>query len=181
MHGQPFHLMLQGGDRRSIGNANRAAAVVLKQPDRMAELIECLESQDAVVRMRAADAAEKVSAKRPGLLAPFAAELLALARQTTQQELRWHLALMIPRLRLGREERLRAADVFWPYLEDRSSIVKTFALQALFDLSRGMPEMQPDLLDVLERTLRSGTPAMKARSRKLLAGFRKRQENADTA
>ena len=92
-HGrEPFSLMLQGGDRRSIGNSNRVAALILGRPERLPELMQCLWSADAIVRMRAADAAEKVSAKQPALLTPFKADLLALADETTQAELRWHLA-----------------------------------------------------------------------------------------
>jgi hypothetical protein len=179
MHGpesdgrEPFSLALKGGDRRSIGNSNRVAAVILRQPDRLTELIEGLWSGDPIVRMRAADAAEKVSAKRPALLAPFKTELLALADETTQPELRWHLAQMIPRLPLGKQERARATAALRGFLGDRSSIVKTFAIQALAELSRGTPEMVADVINLLERTLRTGTPAMKARSRKLLAEFRK--------
>jgi hypothetical protein len=139
----------------------------------MPELIECLWSSDAIVRMRAADAAEKVSARRPDLLEPFASELLALAGETTQPELRWHLALMIPRLPLGRAERALASDSLWRFMDDRSSIVKTFAIQALAELSRGDPEMEADLIDLLENACRAGTPAMKARSRKLLTQMRR--------
>jgi hypothetical protein len=58
--------------------------------------------------MRAADAAEKISLKKPQLLAPFKAELLGLAEETAQAELRWHLALMVPRLPLSRAEHERA-------------------------------------------------------------------------
>jgi hypothetical protein len=173
---EPFSLMLQGGDRRSIGNSNRVAALILQQSDRFAELIECLWHADSVVRMRAADAAEKVSAKRPELLAPFTTELLALAEQTSQAELRWHLAQMIPRLRLGVQERERAAAAMTSFLTDRSSIVRTFAVQALAELAGGIPEMEADIIDLLERTCRTGTPAMKARSRKLLAQFRKNDQ-----
>jgi HEAT repeat protein len=169
----PFSLTLQGGDRRSIGNSNRVAAVVLRWPDRLAELIECLWSGDPVIRMRAADATEKVSAKRPALLAPFKTELLTLADETAQAELRWHLAQMIPRLPLSQQERVRATAALRDFLGDRSSIVRTFALQALAELSRGNPELEADVIDLLERTIRTGTPAMKARSRKLLAQFRK--------
>ena len=173
-HGrEPFSLVLQGGDRRSIGNANRVAALILRQPDRLAELMQCFWNGDSIVRMRAADAAEKVSAKRPALLAPFKAELLALAEETAQAELRWHLAQIIPRLRLGPQGRVRATVALRGFLGDRSSIVRTFAIQALAELSRGIPEMEADVIDLLERTCRTGTPAMKARSRKLLAQLRK--------
>ena len=169
---EPFSLTLQGGDRRSIGNANHVAALILRQPEGLAELMQCLWNADPIIRMRAADAAEKVSAKQPALLAPFKAELLALADQAAQPELRWHLAQMIPRLRLTQQERSRAVSALESFLGDRSSIVRTFAIQALAELARGNPESEADVIDLLERTCRTGTPAMKARSRKLLAQVR---------
>ncbi len=160
--------MLAGGDRRSIGEANRAAAIVLRQPQRVRELVGCLWSDDAVVRMRAADALEKVSITRPDLIQPFAKELLGLAEETTQQELRWHLALMAPRLQLARADRARAVAALRRYLDDRSSIVKTCAIQALTELPRGDAAQESEIEDLLEEFTRTGTPAMKARSRKLL-------------
>ena len=43
---------------------------------------------------------------------------------------------MVPRLRLSGQEKARAAAAFERYLEDRSSMVKTLALQGLADLGR---------------------------------------------
>jgi hypothetical protein len=54
------------------------------------------------------------------------------------------------------------------YLEDRSSIVKTFALQGLADLAEDVPSIRPTVVKILREVTRNGTPAMKARSRKLL-------------
>jgi hypothetical protein len=164
----PFIRTLAGGDRRSIGKSNQVAARILHQPSRCAELIECLWSDDPVVRMRAADAAEKISVRRPDLLKPFKAELLGLAGETVQAELRWHLALMLPRLPLTGGERERAAAMLRSYLDDRSSIVKTFAVQALTELATGDATLEGEMTELLERSCRTGTPAMKARSRKLL-------------
>jgi len=53
-------------------------------------------------------------------------------------------------------------------LEDRSSIVKTFALQGLADLAQNDSVIRPGVIETLREATRSGTPAMKARSRKLL-------------
>ena len=164
--------ILQGGDRRSLGQANRVAALILGQPKRFPELLECLWGDDPVVRMRAADAAEKISARRAELLHPFKAELLGLAGETSQQELRWHLALMIPRLPLTRAERKRAIAFLKQFLSDRSSIVKTCALQGLAELAQGNPEIRSGVIGVMEQASRTGTPAMKARARKLLPGLR---------
>ncbi|HEY6943566.1 MAG TPA: hypothetical protein VI431_00395 [Candidatus Acidoferrum sp.] len=161
-------VLLKCGDLRSIGRCNDVVKLVLDAPRRFAELLPCLWSDDPIVRMRAADAAEKVSVVKPELLKPYKAELLGLLTEAEQIELRWHLAQMIARLPLTQGERRRAADVLQLYLEDRSSIVRTFALQALADISRNDPELRPRVKEILEQSVVRGTAAMKARARKLL-------------
>jgi hypothetical protein len=160
--------ILAGRDRRSIGRANEIARLVLRHPRRFRELIACLWHENPVVRLRAADAAEKVSAKKPRLLDRHKSELLGLLAEAEQIELRWHLAAMVPRLRLTARERQRAASALLRYLQDRSSIVKTFALQGLSDLSRNDAGMRANVKQLLEVAAQSGTPAMKVRARKLL-------------
>jgi hypothetical protein len=125
-------------------------------------------NEDPIVRMRAADAAEKVSVVRPDLLKQYKAELLGLLAEAEQIELRWHLALMVPRLPLNKTERQRAATALHRYLEDRSSIVRTFALQGLADLSRSDAGLRGHVRGLLETSVRAGTAAMKPRARKLL-------------
>src|SRR5271166_4115704 len=117
--------LLQGGDRRMIGRSDQVAAMVSKAPELFPKLISGLWSEDPLVRMRAADAAEKVTRKNRELLQPYKGELLGLMAETEQQELRWHLAAMVPRLRLNAKEREIAMCSLNRYLEDRSSIVKT--------------------------------------------------------
>src|SRR5208282_5645493 len=116
--------LLQGGDRRMIGRSDQVAAMVSRAPELFPELIAGLWSEDPLVRMRAADATEKVTRKNRELLLPYKKELLGLMTETDQQELRWHLAAMVPRLRLKARERQIAVAALNSYLEDRSSIVK---------------------------------------------------------
>jgi hypothetical protein len=127
--------VLDGSDRRSIGRVDEVVRLVLNAPRRFPELIKCLSDENPVVRMRAADAAEKVSARKPRLLDRHKGELLGLLSEADEIELRWHLAAMVPRLRLTPPEHRRAVTAFYRYLNDRSSIVKTFALQGsrIFD------------------------------------------------
>jgi hypothetical protein len=168
MRRQSIAAMLKGGDRRSIGKASQTAKLVSSDPQRFAELLECLWNENPIVRMRAADAAEKVTVTRPELLNPHKQELLGLLAEAEQIELRWHLALMVPRLALTGPERERAAAALQHYLQDRSSIVKTFALQGLADLAKQDASLREPVRRTLEESLRTGTPAMKARARKLL-------------
>jgi hypothetical protein len=163
--------MLLGADRRSIGRSNEVAKIVLKEPRRFRELITCLWDENPIVRMRAADAAEKVSAKKPRLLDRCKPQLLGLLAETEQIELRWHLAAIVPRLRLTPAERQRTATTLQRYLEDRSSIVKTFALQGLTDLSQNDPALRTKVKHLLEEAVQSGTPAMRARARYLLKKY----------
>jgi hypothetical protein len=160
--------ILKGGDRRSIGKANQVAKLVLAEPKRFAELVKCLWDEDPIVRMRAADAAEKITVTQPELLNPHKQELLGLLAEAEQIELRWHLALMVPRLALTSPETQRAAVSLQRYLEDRSSIVKTFALQGLADLARQDGSLRELTKEAIEESLRTGTAAMKARARKLI-------------
>jgi hypothetical protein len=139
------------------------------KPRLFSELMEGLWSEDPLVRMRAADAAEKVTSTQPKLLGPHRKELLGLLAEATEQELRWHLAAMVPRLQLNDGERRVAAAVLRSYLDDQSSIVKTFALQALADLAQNDAKLRGGVIELLREACRSGTPAMKARGRKLLA------------
>jgi hypothetical protein len=99
-------------------------------------LITGLWSAESLVRMRAADAAEKVTGKPRELLQPYQDELLGLMAETQEQELRWQLAVLVPRLELNARERQVAISSLHRYREDRSSVVKTFALQGLVDLEK---------------------------------------------
>jgi hypothetical protein len=164
--------LLKGGDQRSIGGADQVAASVAKKHGMFPNLIAGLRSTDPLVRMRAADAAEKVTRKNHELLQPYQKDLLELMvelmAQTKEQEMRWHWAAMISRLRLSARERQHAVSLLKAYLEDRSSLAKTSALQGLADLAQQDSSLRSHVVELLHESTRNGTPAMKARCRKLL-------------
>jgi hypothetical protein len=165
--------LLKGGDRRSIGQAGRVAAMVAKEPKLFSELIKGLWAENSLVRMRAADAAEKVTRSKPELLKTYRKELLGLMAETEEQEVRWHLAQMAPRIATTTRERQTAAAILIEYLEARSSIVRTFALQGLAELARDEAALQPRVVAILHQSNRTGTAAMKARARMLLRQMEK--------
>ncbi|HEV3040730.1 MAG TPA: hypothetical protein VHA33_23395 [Candidatus Angelobacter sp.] len=160
--------LLQGGDRRSIGRSNEVAARVLENPRLFPTLISGLWHDDPLVRMRAADAAEKITRQLPELLVPHKKELLGLMAETEQADVRWHLSVIAPRFLLSIKERQLVMSLLMSYLQDRRSIVKTLALQGLADLAHTDPAIRMEVRELLQQAARSGTPAMKARSRKLL-------------
>jgi hypothetical protein len=66
------------------------------------------------------------------------------------------------------KERDHAVSILFDYLEDKSSIVKTFAMQALADLAQDDSRLRKRIVPILEFLTASGTPAMRAPGRKLL-------------
>ena len=169
---------LAGGDRRSIGKAGLVVAKVLAEPERLAEIVAGLEDPDPVVRLRAADVAEKVSAVHPDWLAPHKPALLRLMNAAKEKELRWHLAQMAPRLPLDSAERESCLATLGAWLRDRSAIVQACSLQAMADLAAQEEALQSRLMPVLEISAASDIPALRARARRLLARLRRTRENA---
>ena len=53
--------VLAGGDRRSIGRVGAVVPFVLAHPEQLPVLLDGMEGEDEVLRMRCADAAEKIS------------------------------------------------------------------------------------------------------------------------
>ena len=165
----PLLEKLTGGDRRSIGRSNEVVAEVLADPGLFGILFEGLLDADPLVRMRSADAVEKITALHPEYLQPFKPRLLDQVALIEQQEVRWHTAQLIPRLALTPDERSRAVSILESYFSDQSSIVKTFAMQALADLAGQDADLRETIIPLLEILTRQGTPAMQSRGRKLLA------------
>jgi hypothetical protein len=171
--------MLQEGQGRiSVGRAEEVAALVLAQPKTFPRLMECLWDKDPGVVNRAAHALERVTRDgQPGPIAElnsWKTSLLGLLSDAHENKLRWHLALILPRLTFNLRESARAAETLQSWLEDdSSSIVKTMSLQGLADLTRLDSSLLPTVLDLLRIHGRSGTPAMRARCRILLQEFAK--------
>jgi hypothetical protein len=173
-------MLTEGRHRISSGRTGEVVGLIRANLKRAPQLLECLWDDEPAVAMRAADALEKLTRLRPSepnparkpLLAElqrnWKAPLIGLLAEATQNKLRWCLAATVPRLALTASECERLAEILESYLEDRSSIVKTCALQGLADLARQHGSLLPEVIDLLRIHSRSGTPAMRARGRMLL-------------
>jgi hypothetical protein len=166
---ETIHAMLAVGRHRlDPGRSREVAELVLANPRKIGQLIECLWDEDPGVANRAADALERATFHRPKLAQPWQESLIGLMAEAQQNKLRWNLALLVPRLELSIAEAQRTASILRGYLDDRSSIVKTAGMHGLAALTRHDSEMLPEVLDMLRLLSRSGTPAMRARGRILL-------------
>jgi hypothetical protein len=174
-------MLSQGQGRISVGRAEEVAALVRAQPRLFPKLIESLWDKDPGTVNRAAHALERVTRDAsPNQLIQFnqwKTPLLGLLPDAAENKLRWHLALIVPRLTLTATECERASASLQSWLEDESSsIVKTMSLQGLSDLTRQAPSLLLVVEDLLRIQGRSGTAAMRARSRMLLAELEKTRQ-----
>lgn len=163
-----FAEALHGGDRRSIGEADAVAATVLTHPERFNELFACLSHTDDIVRMRAADALEKVSRDHPEWFARQRDALLGWRVGDSSAEVRWHLVLICARLKLSRDEAaalMRRLDKL--VREDDSRIVKVMSLEACAILRAAHPELEEAFTKLRQWAEWSPWPALQARARQL--------------
>ncbi|WP_245593399.1 ACT domain-containing protein [Azospirillum halopraeferens] len=161
------------GDRRTVGDSPTVADDVAAEPALLPELVECLVHPDAGVRMRAADALERVTRTDPRAVDPFVDRLLDEAAVAEQAEVRWHLAQILPRLTLDEARRWRAAGLMTQWFERAESrIVRTSALQAMVDLADGYGPLRDVAAEMMRRALDSGVPSLAARARRILKPLR---------
>lgn len=169
-------LNMKSGDLRSIGKSDEAVELVLANPQMFGELVASLLDGDRLMRARSADAVEKATRVHPEWLQPWKRYILDEVAAHEEKQLRWHVAQLLPRLKLSATERERAVDILREYLRDKSSIVRTFSMQALADLADDDPASSGQVRSLIARLMRSGTPAMKARGRKLMHKFDKKRQ-----
>ena len=159
---------LTGGDLRSIGEANAVVDEIKDQSDFDA-LFACLHLDDRLVIMRAADAIEKITVKRSDFLSGHKEELFTFCRSADNSEFKWHLALLLPRLSLSRDEFADAWEILSSWLCDpkESKIVRVNSMQALFELSKQDEAARERFDSILLEVEMEKIPSLLARIRKI--------------
>lgn len=164
-----FNEMLSGGDLRSIGNSNKVVNIVKNNPDLFDNLFSCLYSSSKIIRMRAADAIEKISLDSPTLLNKYKSALLLDISKIDQPEVQWHFAQIISRLELDSADLDHVTSILKSNLKStKSNIVKTFCLQSLYDLSLQHKEISKSVKSLLEFYSNDKSAAVRSRVKKLL-------------
>ena len=165
-----FVKLLSGGDLRSIGRSNDAVLKVRNEDD-FDELFKCLSYTDRIVRMRAADAIEKITLKYPSYLLKHKASLMDLCCTVKDKELKWHLALLIPRLNLSDNEK----EIVWKTLsgwaqdKEESKRVRVSSIQAVYEIAESDTFYVKDFELVTDQIKKERIPSLNARIKKLIS------------
>jgi vesicle coat complex subunit len=133
-----------------------------------AEIIERVADKDAAVAEPASRALRELARSDPASLARSRKNLLLLAMRATDLRVRWNLIIVIGKLSLSGSQRAAAIDFLFERLRDESSLTRTFALQALVDLSIGDLPLRKRMMPIVKTFAADGTAAMRAKARKLL-------------
>jgi hypothetical protein len=132
------------------------------------ELVRKLRDKDKAVVERAARTLKKISQVDAKALYAWRKKLLAEAFEASDVRVQWNLSIVLGRLPLKGADKGLAVELMFERLRDKSGLNRTMAMQALMDLSEDDAALRARVGPVVRESLQHGTPAMRARARKLL-------------
>lgn len=138
------------------------------------ELVRRLGDKDKDVCERAARTLKKISEADAGALYAWRKELIKEAFRTKDVRVQWNLSILLGRLPLKGRDKAVVVDLMYERLQDKSGLNRALAMQALMDLSENDAALRKRVVPIVREALEGGTPAMRARARKLLGVKRER-------
>jgi hypothetical protein len=132
------------------------------------QLLNQVEDPKPAIACAAVHQLKVISEQDPTALDSLRKVLLQHALRTKELRVRWNLIIILGRLPLKGRDRAAFIDWLFERLSDASSLTRTFAMQALADLSIADPPLRRRVLPIVRQFNESGTAAMRARARKLL-------------
>jgi hypothetical protein len=171
-----FGKILTGGDLRSIGKSNAVVTKIQNQND-FDDLFKYLFHIERIIVSRTADAIEKITINNPKYLNKHKNKIIELCNIAKDKELKWHLALLIPRLPLDSKEFGKSWDTLTKWAKDKtnSRIVRVNSIQGLFELMRQEAVLMQDFNLTLLEIEKENIPSINAR----IKNIRKQIENTD--
>lgn len=104
-------MLLTGGKTNSLGRAEEVVRIVLLDKSRLEELYKCMFHDDAWVRMRAADAFEKVCREQPDWIEEYIDRIQKeLSGDEQQPSIKWHVAQIYRQVQLTDTQKRHAVD-----------------------------------------------------------------------
>jgi hypothetical protein len=167
-----FEKMLSEGSKaNSLGRVNDVVDEVLGDMVLLEELYGCMFSQDAWVRMRAADAFEKVCRQHPKWIEPYIDRIqAALSGAEQQPSIKWHLAQIYQQVALTDTQKLHALSWLVDLLSTSEAdwIVAANAMEALAYFTKKGDFPSTRLADLLDIQLNHRSNAVVKKAKKLM-------------
>jgi hypothetical protein len=160
-----------GGKSNSLGRTDEVIAVVLQDPRLTEELYACLFNSDPWVRMRAADALEKVCRHHPDWLSPFIPRIQQELAQQTQPSIQWHIAQIYAQVQLSGAQKRVAIDWLKSLLSTTNIdwIVAANAMETLMQFTKEGAFPLRDMTALIAIQQKHASKSVVRRATKLLA------------
>ncbi len=140
----------------------------MKLPDDDAACAELVRLLSGPAAEKAARALKKIAEGDRTRLYGLRRELLREAMRAEDVRVQWNLTIVLGRLPMKGRDKALAVELMFERLQAEGSLNRTFAMQALVDLSEGDPGLRARVLPVVRAGAESGMAAMRARARRLL-------------
>jgi len=139
------------------------------------ELVRRLRDEDKAVVERVARTLKKIAERDGAALYAWRKRLLEEAFRAGDVRVQWNLTIVLGKMPLKGADKSLAVELMFERLRDKSGLNRTMAMQALMDLSQEDEGLRARVMPIVRQSLEGGTPAMRARARKLL-GVRRQSE-----
>lgn len=103
-------MLAEDGKKNSLGRVNEVIETVLAEPSRLEELYMAMFADDAWVRMRAADAFEKVCRFQPDWIQSYVDRIQTELDTSQQASIQWHIAQIYCEVELNDRQKQHAVQ-----------------------------------------------------------------------
>jgi len=164
-------LLAVGGKSNSLGRVNEVIELVLKDQHRLDELYDCLFDEDAWIRMRAADALEKICRQHPDWLLSYIDKFASDLVTSSQPSIQWHLAQIYREVDLTTKQKQFAIQWLKRLLstKDVDWIVAANAMDTLAQFTKDGSFPSAAIVPLLKIQQKHKSNAVIKRANKLLA------------
>lgn len=168
-------ILTSGGHANSLGRVNEVIETTLSNKLRLDELYDCMFDNDAWVRMRAADAFEKICRVHPEWLLPYVEKIADELSTSSQPSIQWHLAQIYRQVVLTNEQKHFAIDWLKKLLSSKEVdwIVATNAMDTLATFIKDNSFAVAEMIPLLEIQQQHKSKSVVRRADKLLVELSK--------
>ncbi len=168
-----FRAHMFGGNKRKLNNQPVIEAV-LRDPNRVDELFECIKDQDEYVRMRASDALEKVCRSDPTVVQPLKTRVLNEMSAIEQPSVQWHYAQIVDKLQLDPQETAKVIRKLQSNFETYDDwITRNITMEVLVNFALHDEALRDYLVPKLEELTKDRRVSISTRAQKILKKLEK--------
>lgn len=167
-----FEQLLTGGHPNSLGNTEMVVAKVLADHGKFADLYDCYQSPDEVVRLRVSSAMKRITKAAPELILGYMDKFQSDIANLDQPSAKWSLAQIFMWLsdRLTDQQTQRAIEIMQHNLETENDwIVQCNTAESLVHFAKSDPDLKQWLIPQLRRMTQDTRNSVARKGQKILA------------